>query len=76
MIQAALLGAGIVYLPTAMLAPYIKSGRLVPALSAFVRSDMWLSAVYLQRRHSTAVQRAFLNFLEDRIKPVRPARSA
>jgi len=76
LIQAALLGAGVVYLPTAMLAPYIESGRLVPALSAFVRSDMWLSAVYLQRRHSTAVQRAFLNFLEDRIKPVRPARSA
>lgn len=76
LIQAALLGAGVLYLPTAMLAPYIESGRLVPALSRFVRSDMWLSAVYLQRRHSTAVQRAFLNFLEDRIKPLGPVRSA
>ena len=76
LIQAALLGAGVLYLPTAMLAPYIESGRLVPALSKFVRSDMWLSAVYLQRRHSTAVQRAFLSFLEDRIKPLRPARNA
>jgi len=76
LIQAALLGAGVLYLPTTMLAPYIESGRLVPALSKFVRSDMWLSAVYLQRRHSTAVQRAFLNFLEDRIKALRPARSA
>jgi DNA-binding transcriptional LysR family regulator len=59
-----------------MLAPYIESGRLVPALSKFVRSDMWLSAVYLQRRHSTAVQRAFLNFLEHRIKLLKPARGA
>ncbi|WP_395321539.1 LysR substrate-binding domain-containing protein [Variovorax sp. UC74_104] len=76
LIQAALLGAGVLYLPTAMLAPYIESGRLVPVLSDFVRSDMWLSAVYLQRRHSTAVQRAFLNFLEGRIKALKNARGA
>ncbi|WP_285413112.1 LysR family transcriptional regulator [Variovorax sp. efr-133-TYG-130] len=69
LIQAALQGAGVVYLPTVMLQPYLDSGRLVPALSEFVRSDMWLSAVYLQRRHSTAVHRAFLDFLESRIKP-------
>lgn len=69
LIQAALLGAGVLYLPSVMLEPYLESGRLVPVLSEFVRSDMWLSAVYLQRRHSTAVQRAFLDFLEDRIKP-------
>lgn len=73
LIQAALLGAGVLYLPSAMLEPYIESGRLVPVLSEYVRSDMWLSAVYLQRRHSTAVQRAFLDFLEARIKPARPA---
>jgi len=68
LIQAALQGAGVLYLPTVMLKPYLDSGRLVPALSDFVRSDMWLSAVYLQRRHSTAVHRAFLDFLESRIK--------
>lgn len=68
LIQAALQGAGVLYLPTVMLRPYLDSGRLVPALSDFVRSDMWLSAVYLQRRHSTAVHRAFLDFLESRIK--------
>lgn len=68
LIQAALQGAGVLYLPTLMLKPYLDSGRLVPALSDFVRSDMWLSAVYLQRRHSTAVHRAFLDFLESRIK--------
>ena len=66
LIQAALLGAGVVYLPSVMLQPYIESGRLVPVLSEFVRSDMWLSAVYLQRRHSTAVHRALLDFLANR----------
>lgn len=74
LIQAALQGAGVLYLPTVMLKPYLDSGRLVPALSDFVRSDMWLSAVYLQRRHSTAVHRAFLDFLESRIKPGKTVR--
>ena len=69
LIQAALLGAGVVYLPSVMLEPYVESGRLVPVLSDFVRSDMWLSAVYLQRRHSTAVHRALLDFLATRLKP-------
>ena len=69
LIQAALLGAGVVYLPSVMLKPYVESGRLVPVLSEFVRSDMWLSAVYLQRRHSTAVHRALLDFLSSRLKP-------
>ena len=69
LIQAALLGAGVVYLPSVMLRPYVESGRLVSVLSEFVRSDMWLSAVYLQRRHSTAVQRVFLDFLASRLGP-------
>ncbi|MGJ7497364.1 LysR substrate-binding domain-containing protein [Variovorax sp. RT4R15] len=68
LIQGALLGSGVTYLPTEMLKPYFDSGRLVPVLSAFVRRDMWLSAVYLQRRHSTAVQRAFLDFLQQRMQ--------
>lgn len=67
LIPAALLGAGVLYLPSVMLKPYVESGRLVPVLANFARSDMWLSAVYLQRRHSTAVQRAFLDFLSDRL---------
>ena len=71
LIQAALQGAGVLYLPSIMLQPYMDSGRLVPVLSEFVRGDMWLSAAYLQRRHNTAVQRAFIDFLESRIKPDR-----
>lgn len=78
LIQAALLGGGVVYLPSVILKPYIESGRLVPVLSDFVRRDMWLSAVYLQRRHSTAVHRALLDFLADKLKPAqsRPATAA
>lgn len=69
LIQAALLGAGVIYLPAEMLKPYVDSGRLVSVLADSVRSDLWLSAVYLQRRHSTAVQRAFLDFLQQRMQP-------
>ncbi|MGQ3198245.1 MAG: LysR family transcriptional regulator, partial [Hydrogenophaga sp.] len=29
--------------------------------------DMWLSAVYLQRRHNSAALRALLDFLETRV---------
>ena len=68
LIQAALQGAGVLYLPFLIVQPYIESGRLVPVLSDFVRSDIWLSAAYLQNRHKTAAQRAFLDFLESRIK--------
>lgn len=76
LIQAALLGSGVVYLPTEVLKPYVESGRLVPVLSDFARNDMWLSAVYLQRRDSTAVQRAFLDFLQQRMQPEGSRREA
>jgi hypothetical protein len=33
-------------------------------LQAYTRSDMWLSAAYLQRRHNSAALRALLDFLE------------
>lgn len=68
LIQAALQGAGVLYLPFLMVQAYIESGRLVPVLSNFVRNDIWLSAAYLQHRHKSAAQRAFLDFLESRIK--------
>lgn len=64
LIQAAVHGAGVVHLPVVLLQPYIDSGRLVEVLKDFERDDLWLVAVYLQRRHSTAAQRAFLQFLD------------
>ena len=68
LIQAALQGAGVLHLPVVLLQPYIDSGRLVEVLAGFGRDDLWLSAVYLQRRHSTAVQRAFLEFMGSRLQ--------
>nr|WP_145548894.1 LysR family transcriptional regulator [Variovorax boronicumulans] len=66
LVQAALHGAGVVHLPVVLLQPYIASGRLVEVLGAFGRDDLWLAAVYLQHRHRTAAQRAFLQFLSSR----------
>jgi DNA-binding transcriptional LysR family regulator len=68
LIQAAVQGAGVLHLPAVLLQPYLDSGRLVEVLAEFGRDDLWLSAVYLQRRHSTAVQRAFLEFMGRRIE--------
>ncbi|MDB5731227.1 MAG: LysR family transcriptional regulator [Variovorax sp.] len=68
LIQVALQGFGAIYLPTLMVQPHLDSGALVPVLGDFVRGDMWLSAVYLQRRHNSAALRALLDFLETRIK--------
>lgn len=66
LIQAALHGAGVVHLPVVLLQPYINSGRLVEVLGGFGRDDLWLTAVYLQQRHRTAAQRAFLQFLDSK----------
>jgi DNA-binding transcriptional LysR family regulator len=47
--------------------PHIDHGELVPVLEDYVRSDMWLSAAYLQRRHNSAALRALLDFLQTRV---------
>lgn len=66
LVQAALHGAGVVHLPVVLLQPYIDSGRLVEVLGNFGRDELWLVAVYLQQRHRTAAQRAFLQFLDSK----------
>ncbi|MBT2304772.1 LysR family transcriptional regulator [Variovorax paradoxus] len=67
LIQVALLGFGVLYLPALLVQPHIDHGELVPVLQDFVRNDMWLSAAYLQRRHNSAALRALLDFLQTRI---------
>jgi len=67
LIEVALQGFGIVYLPVLLVQPHIDRGELIPVLQAYVRSDMWLSAAYLQRRHNSAALRALLDFLQTRI---------
>ncbi|RYY67669.1 MAG: LysR family transcriptional regulator, partial [Comamonadaceae bacterium] len=67
LIEVALHGYGIVYMPALLVQPHIDRGELVPALQSYVRNDMWLSAAYLQRRHNSAALKALLDFLQTRI---------
>jgi len=67
LVQVALQGFGMVYLPALLVQPHIENGELQPVLQDCVRKDMWLYAAYLQRRHNSAALRALLDFLESTI---------
>ncbi|OUM03080.1 LysR family transcriptional regulator [Variovorax sp. JS1663] len=67
LVQVAMMGFGVVYLPALLVQPHIDHGELVPVLQDHVRNDVWLSAAYLQRRHNSAALRALLDFLQTRI---------
>jgi len=67
LVQVAMQGFGVVYVPALTVQSNIDHGELVPVLQDFVRNDMWLSAAYLQRRHNSAALRALLDFLQTRI---------
>jgi len=69
LIQVALQGAGVLYMAAIVVQQHLDSGALVEVLQAHARKDMWLSAVYLQRRHNSAALRALLDFLQTRIAP-------
>jgi DNA-binding transcriptional LysR family regulator len=66
LIQVAMQGFGVLYMAEMLVQPHVDQGELVPVLQDYVRSDMWLSAAYLQRRHNSAALRALLDFLESR----------
>lgn len=68
LIQIAIQGFGVIYMPEMLVQPHLDQGALVPVLQDFVRDDMWLSAAYLQRRHNSAALRALLDFLESRFR--------
>lgn len=74
LIEVAMQGFGVLYVPALLVQSHIDHGELEPALEAFVRSDMWLSAAYLQRRHNSAALKALLDFLETRIGARAPAK--
>ena len=67
LVQVALQGFGMVYLPALLVQPHIDHGELQPVLQDYVRKDMWLYAAYLQRRHNSAALVALLDFLETTI---------
>ena len=68
LIEAAVQGLGIVYSSSLPLQTHVDQGTLEPVLQPYVRTDMWISAAYLQRRHNSAALRTFLDFLETRFK--------
>lgn len=67
LIQVAMRGFGVIYVPALVVQPHIDHGELVPVLQDYARKDMWLSAAYLQRKHNSAALRALLDFLQTRI---------
>jgi len=64
LIELALRGAGVVYVPEPLAQSHLERGALVPVLREHMRSDHWLYAAYSQRRHNSAAMRAMLDFLE------------
>ncbi|MDR2852413.1 MAG: LysR family transcriptional regulator [Burkholderiaceae bacterium] len=74
LVQMALHGAGVLYLPAVAVQSHIESGELEPVLSGFSRKDVWLYAAYLQRRHNSAALRALIDFLTTRLRDGQPSR--
>lgn len=67
--QAALVGHGIVYLPTFLLADDVRSGRLVPLLTQHTRHETNLLAVYPGSRHVSSKVRAMIDWLAEELGP-------
>lgn len=63
---AAARGIGIAFEPDVILEPYLRDGRLVPVLGAFLPPPMPVYAVYPSRRHLSAKVRLFVDFLAER----------
>lgn len=70
MIEVALQGFGVLYVPALLVQSHIDKGELETVLEANVRGDLWLSAAYLQRRYNSAALRALLDFLTSRFKSI------
>ncbi len=65
--QFALAGLGITYVPRPIVEDDLASGALVSVLDDYMPRDVWLMAVYSQRRHNSAALRALLDFLQQRL---------
>lgn len=60
---AAVAGLGFAMLPDFVAQPELESGRLVPVLEGWTRSDAGIFAVYPHRRYLPAKVRVFVDFL-------------
>ncbi|CAN7742873.1 LysR substrate-binding domain-containing protein [Variovorax sp. LjRoot84] len=64
LIELALRGAGVAYVPEPLAQSHLERGALVPVPHEHMRSDHWVYAAYSQPRHNSAAMRAMLDFLE------------
>ncbi|MDX2287646.1 MAG: LysR family transcriptional regulator [Hyphomicrobiaceae bacterium] len=64
--SAALAGEGITRLPSFLIGPDIKAGRLVVVLPDFAPAQLGIHALYVPNRYLAAKVRAFIDFLENR----------
>ena len=64
LIELALRGAGVAYVPEPLAQSHLERGALVPVLREHMPHDHWLYAAYSQRRHNSAAMRTMLDFLE------------
>jgi DNA-binding transcriptional LysR family regulator len=64
--QATLAGAGIAMQPTYMVAPYLRSGALVPLLTGYSVPDKGIYGVYTSRRFVPPILRSLIDFLVER----------
>jgi DNA-binding transcriptional LysR family regulator len=60
---AAVHGQGLAILPSFLLVDEIRSGKLVPVLTEFLREEHPISAIYPHRHHLSAKVRSFLDLL-------------
>jgi DNA-binding transcriptional LysR family regulator len=70
--HAALAGLGIIWQPTFLIGPHLRSGNLVPVLPGFRVPDIDILAVYPSRRHLSAKVRAMIDFLAGEFSGVPP----
>lgn len=63
LIELALRGLGVIYVPTFMVKAHLDSGALVQVLRSHMPRDLWVFAVYAQRHFNSAALRSFVDFL-------------
>ncbi|HXH01735.1 MAG TPA: LysR substrate-binding domain-containing protein [Candidatus Competibacteraceae bacterium] len=63
LLQAALAGLGLVYLPTFIVGPELRAGRLVAVLEPYCRQSMGIYAVYPSGSRLPAKTQVFLDYL-------------
>jgi LysR substrate binding domain len=65
---AAVQGQGLAMAPAFLFADDIKSGRLVPVLTEFSRTEYAVNAIYPHRQHVSAKVRSFIDLLAKRFR--------